>query len=432
MKKTLLLLVFLFMQGWCMADVFVQACDPNLAATSNREMMLGKSCPLLVYSDANDLWSGGLFIWEGYRHLGSLHARDKDPNSRDWAGSHLSAAGLDAQVIEWNDSGMSGFDFYNDIIQRQTGHWFVVDYRADKPGTCRVNFFQHSTSWTVPDPNQTITFTNIVNRDFNQDNLVNLQDFDLFSQYWLSKGCTEPSWCGGADLDQNGDVGVEDAVVFAEYWLWGTPNWQHAPQTTESDPNLVFAVVDVNDLSEITLLVGSSTTLYITKQSDGQQFNVFSLEAILSDPNLGSIDNTEIDPNALDAGASHILVSPRDTFFDYYGPGYTQYDGIYMLAVSLWETIGDGALASFVYTAEQPGDVVVSLINYDTQPARLESILIHQITPPAAASSASVAQTVELLEDIYDSSEELQTNVSEEEWNSFIESVAESTDPNQL
>ncbi|MEN6306632.1 MAG: hypothetical protein ABFD91_02650, partial [Anaerohalosphaeraceae bacterium] len=322
--------------------------------------------------------------------------------------------------------------FYNDDLNRQTGQWFVVDYRADRPGYCQVNFYQHSTSWTTPDPNQSITFVNIANRDLNQDNLVNHQDFNLFSRYWLSQGCVEPSWCGGADLNQNGQVEVEDAVVFAEYWLWGTPNWQHAPQIIQSDPNLVFAVVDANELSEITLYVGNSTSLYITKQSDGQVLNIFSMEALLSDPNLGSIDNTEIDLNAPNDGTAQILISPRDVFFDYYGPGYTQYEGIYLLGISLWEPIDDGALASFVYTAEQPGDVVVSLIHYEAQPARLESILIHQIVPPAAASSASVAETVELLEEIYDNSEDLQTSVPEEEWDSFIESVAESADPNQL
>ncbi|MEN6307897.1 MAG: hypothetical protein ABFD91_09095, partial [Anaerohalosphaeraceae bacterium] len=121
MKKTFMLLVLFALQGWCAASVFVQTSDSELAATSNREMMLGKSCPLLVYSNANDLWSGGLFIRDGHRQLGSLHARGKDPNSRDWAGSHLSAAGPYAKVIEWNDSLISGFDFYNDDHNRQTG-----------------------------------------------------------------------------------------------------------------------------------------------------------------------------------------------------------------------------------------------------------------------------------------------------------------------
>jgi hypothetical protein len=87
-------------------------------------------------------------------------------------------------------------------------------------------------------------------------------------------------------------------------------------------------------------------------------------------------------------------------------------------------------MASFVYTANQPGDVVLSVINQNDYPARLESLLIHQVLPPA--SSASLTETVGLLEDIYDSSEELQSSIAPEEWNSFIESVISSADPNQL
>ena len=59
-----------------------------------------------------------------------------------------------------------------------------------------------------------------------------------------------------------------------------------------------------------------------------------------------------------------------------------------------------------------------------------QSLLIHQIMPPTA-SSASLTETVGLLEEIYDSSEELQSSIAPAEWNSFIESVIKSTDPNQ-
>ncbi|MBN2512750.1 MAG: hypothetical protein JXB18_07415 [Sedimentisphaerales bacterium] len=432
MRRTVLLLTVACLWEWSAAAVFVRPCGEDLSALTYRDIMVGKEYPLLVYADANDLWSGSLFIEDTYRDLGSLHGRDKDPNSRDWAGSHLDAAGLDAQVIAWNDSAMSGFDFYNDVTKRRPGHWFIVDYRADKPGTCKVDFYQHPVSWTLPDPNQSIIFENIANRDLNLSDVVNFQDFGLFSQYWLCQDCTEPSWCNGADMDQNGQVGIEDVVLFAEYWLWGTPNWQRAPQIIAGEPNLVYAIRDANDVPEITMFVGTSNTLYLTQEADGEQTNIFSLEVNISDPNYGMIDNTEIDPNNPAGGTAHILISPRDPWFDYYGPGYKQTEGIYMLGVSLWEPIADGALASFVYTATQPGDVILSVMHENIYPARLESILIHQILPPTPVSSASAAETVELLEEIYDSSEELQASVPEQEWNSFIDSVTGTDDPNQL
>jgi len=274
-------------------------------------------------------------------------------------------------------------------------------------------------------------FENIANRDLDRNEVVNFQDFGLFSHHWLAQDCTEPSWCYGADIDQDGQVGIEDVVLFAEYWLWGTPNWQLAEQIIPEEPNLVYAIREVNDLPEITMFVGSSRTLYLTQKANGESVNIFSLEVNISDPNLGTIDNTERDPNNPAIGTACILISPRDTWFDYFGPGYRQPEGIYLLGVSMWTPIDDGALASFVYTATQPGDVVLSLMHENIYPAKLESILIHQITPPTA-SSASVAETVQILEEIYDSSEELQTSVPEEEWSSFIESVAVSADPNQL
>jgi len=430
MRRIMLLLGLGCLWGWSTAAVFVRPCNADLSALTFRDIMVGKEYPILIYSDANDLWSGGLFITNAYRSYGSLHGREKDPNSRDWTGSHLEAAGPEARVLEWKDSAMSGFDFYNDVAQSSAGHWFVVDYRADKPGTCKVDFFQHSLSWTVPDPNQSIIFENIANRDLDHNEVVNFQDFNLFSRQWLAQDCTEPSWCNGADIDQDGQVGIDDVVLFAEYWLWGTPNWQRAVQTMPEEPNLVYAVRDANDLPEITMLVGSSRTLYLTQQTNGESVNLFSLEVDISDPNLGSIDNTERDPNNPDIGTAKILFTPRDTWFDYFGPGYTQPEGIYLLGVSLWEAIHDGAMASLVYTANQPGDVVLSVINQNDYPARLESLLIHQVLPPA--SSASLTETVGLLEDIYDSSEELQSSIAPEEWNSFIESVISSADPNQL
>jgi hypothetical protein len=50
---------------------------------------------------------------------------------------------------------------------------------------------------------------------------IELLDFGLFAhQEWLSSGCHEPSWCGGADLDLNGSVGLKDFAILVEAWLW--------------------------------------------------------------------------------------------------------------------------------------------------------------------------------------------------------------------
>jgi uncharacterized repeat protein (TIGR01451 family) len=146
-----------------------------------------------------------------------------------------------------------------------------------------------------------------------------------------------------------------------------------------ADPNIVFDITDANGLDEIELTVGQSVRLYVNKETVDEDIYSFYLEAATSDPNLGWIDNTEYDPN--NPGTAEILASPRDEFYDYYGPGYTQYEGIQFSAVSFGNVMQDGNLASFLYTATQPGYVTLTLLNYDTNPVTLESIVIRQADP---------------------------------------------------
>jgi hypothetical protein len=146
-----------------------------------------------------------------------------------------------------------------------------------------------------------------------------------------------------------------------------------------ADPNIVFAITDANDLTDIILPVGQSIRLYLTKETFEENVLSFYLEANISDPNLGWIDNTEYDPN--NPTGAEILAQPRASFFDYYGPGCTQPEGIQFFAASLGNAMEDGNLASFVYTATQPGYVVLTLVNYDTNSPTLEEIVIRQTDP---------------------------------------------------
>jgi len=60
--------------------------------------------------------------------------------------------------------------------------------------------------------------------DLDEDCDVDFLDFSLFAQHWLEEGCTEPDWCGGADLtkdEPNGIVNILDLKVFSEHWLEG-------------------------------------------------------------------------------------------------------------------------------------------------------------------------------------------------------------------
>jgi hypothetical protein len=157
-------------------------------------------------------------------------------------------------------------------------------------------------------------------------------------------------------------------------------NQQPVSAPPPADPNIIFEVTDANGLDEITLPVGQSIRLYVTKDTVNTNLYAFGLEVNNSDPNLGWIDNTEYDPNDPNASTAEILATPRDTGYDYYGPGYTQEEGIQFSAVSFSNPMQDGDLASFIYTATQPGYVVLSLVDY-SETATLHDIVICQTDP---------------------------------------------------
>jgi hypothetical protein len=55
--------------------------------------------------------------------------------------------------------------------------------------------------------------------DINLDGQVNCDDIDLLMRQWGASGCNEPSWCNGADLDQNGIVDADDLQIIGDHWV---------------------------------------------------------------------------------------------------------------------------------------------------------------------------------------------------------------------
>lgn len=454
-RHKILIAIIIMLSGAVYAQVFVQLCDPcDLTPLLANQVMVGKKCSLQIYSDANDLWSGGLFLSGEDREMGVLQGQGKDPNLRDWKGSHLEAAGPMAKVYAWSDSEIGGFDFYTSEYSCQAGMWFLVDYLALQEGDCSIGYYDHSFSWTQPDPNISILIENIPNVDFNNDGVVDLKDFMIFASHWLEEGCSDPEWCQQTDVNKDGEVGLTDLTSFAQYWLWGTPGYvtPSEPNTVEPnsveppvepnnveppaepntveppvDPNVIFRIQDANDFQEITVNTGDSVCLYLAKQTFDEDVFVICLEVNLSDPNLGWIDNTAYNPaDPNNSGTAQILASPRTSFFDYYGPGYTQFEGIQFVIANVGQAISDGPVASFVYTATGPGDVVLSLINY-MAPVQLEQIVIHQIGAESSLQTQTDPNTLaEFLETIWNTSEEIQSTTTEAEWNAFVEDVKSS------
>ncbi|MHC4084079.1 MAG: hypothetical protein ACYSWZ_06070 [Planctomycetota bacterium] len=430
----------------------------------NSEIMVGDHLVLVISSDSNDYgnwsgWNGGLFIAGQHRLRGTLVGRDEDPNSRDWPGSRYGNAGLFALVTQWRDSNIYGFDFYtyypvNEYSESNStapGDWFVIDYYAIKAGDCNVGFYiydEYEESWD--EPNYIITFHNVPTRDLNSDETVDFLDFAISASQRDNTGCGDPNWCAGADIDRDGDVDNKDLGLFVEYWLW--PDSGNEPDEPDypEDANVIYSIVDVNGLSEITIDVNESITLYVDIASTTEN-NVrsFDIDVDISDPNLGSIDNTE-HPN----GTALILAEPnRLSFADYWAPGLGQEEGIRLSGVTLNTPIADGHLASFVFTCEGQGDVTLELKNWtsfntDNEAVfpKLETIVIHQIdplmmmemgsgmdemgteesTPSESPDEIDIDELVSRLQEMWLEDKEIKKTYSRTEWNDFIDSVKNS------
>jgi hypothetical protein len=439
--------------------IAVYEADAQTPFDPNGDLMVGDQLTLIISSDTNDFWHGGVFIRAQDRALASLAAKDPDPNSRDWTGSHLEDAGDFAAVFAWEDSAIQGFDMYSfypidinsDDLTTVPGDWFIIDYYADDVGDCNVEFCHYDPN--AQNPVSYISFYHVPTRDLNTDQAVDFVDFAIFAPQWSVSGCTDPNWCDGADLDRDGAVDVNDLGLFLDYWLWPSygetgsgPNSPPPPPPYPEDPNIIYSIVDANDSNEITIDVNESITLYVKMvTTEANNVATFDIEVDISDTNLGSIDNTAYDPNDPPGpGTARILAQPRDSSFDYWGPGVEHEEGIELHGASFTSAISDGNLANFVFTCEGQGDVTLQLINLgstntDCNPVfpKLENIVIHQVIEGMGESMSGgmeemsttpteqpdIDEIVDWMDDVWREDEEIKDSFSKPEWNDFIDSV---------
>ena len=222
--------VVIMMTSLVSADITVEVyeADGN-TPFDDRDIMVGEKLTIVINSDVNDYWSGGLFISGNHRSLATLSGRDNDPNTRDYELSHYEAAGELAKVTGWQDSSIWGFDLYtSDIndVNFTANDWFIIDYEADAVGDCNVGFYDYNISWS--DPNYDLYFTHIPTRDLDPDGSVDFNDFAVLASEWFEDDCNVPNWCKGSDLDLDGDVDVNDLGLFTAYWLWTDTESQQA------------------------------------------------------------------------------------------------------------------------------------------------------------------------------------------------------------
>ncbi len=430
-RKLLILTLVLGVVPIATAQIALRVCEADgVTPFDGHDIMVGSKLTLIVSSDTDDYWSGGLFIAGQDRALAILSGRDSDLNTRDCTQSHYEAAGNMAKVTAWKDSDIWGFDLYGSDINVIAGDWFIIDYEAISLGDPNVGFYDYSISWN--DTTSLLTFHHVPTRDFNRDEIVDISDYVTLASCWLDENCSDPNWCGGTDISRDSWVDMVDFALFEKYWLWGAPPGEEPNYPDEpADPNIIFSIVDTNGLDEITINVNDSITLYVDMVTTGENVHIFNVEADISDPNLGSIDNTEYD-----SGTARILAEPRSEGLDYWGPGIYQEEGIELFGTSSGAPMSDGHMASFLYTCNGRGDVTLELINWDSSgTVGLESIIIHQTDPNSQEMMGSamsgmlmeqqtqVDELVRWLEELWLYDEEVREIYSKDEWDAFVDSV---------
>jgi hypothetical protein len=217
MKKIILFWVLSGIASAAMGKVLSRICEADgNTPFDGRDIMVGTRLTIIVSSDANEQWDGGLYITDPYRDYGVLYGRDYNDATMDWEGSRFAAAGEEARIYDWQDDFMSGFDMYGDENAIK-GDWYIIDYNAIDIGDCNVGFYDYSVSYF--DPIYCHDFNHVRTRDFDNDTIVNFIDYSIFAFYWGDTDCVDPNWCEGADLDTNGSVDDNDLELFTYYWL---------------------------------------------------------------------------------------------------------------------------------------------------------------------------------------------------------------------
>ncbi|MFA5251316.1 MAG: hypothetical protein WC454_01875 [Phycisphaerae bacterium] len=224
MKRLIFLILILVAAQAAHAEVSTRVCladgntplelaDPCIPFVY-RPIMVGTHLTIIIDSDADGYWDGGeLSIWDANQSYGVLSGGSKFPAAGDMATIWPFSESEEVNG-QWHEA--SGFRFMGDD-NASTGDWFIVDYNAIGLGTCSVVFYNWAVNWDYP--LYEISFTHVRTRDFDDDGIVNFEDFAVLGSNWRRTDCIEPENCSGTDLDTDGDVDYIDLKSFADFWL---------------------------------------------------------------------------------------------------------------------------------------------------------------------------------------------------------------------
>lgn len=209
----------------CDGKTPLAAKDPNTPNVYS-DIMVGTKLVLVVSSDrpqGKNYWAGGLqCTWDDWER-GKLMGREwYDPNDLggNYRGSCLPAAGIRPLVVfaecAGPDCSRVGFDLATHL-NALAGDWFVIDYIAEKVGSCDVGLFDYALGLDVV--SETLSFTHVPSRDFDGNGVVNFADFASLASRWPQPVDPNTDPACPYDLDADQLIGPSDLAMFADYWL---------------------------------------------------------------------------------------------------------------------------------------------------------------------------------------------------------------------
>jgi hypothetical protein len=246
MKKPFVLVVVILCAPAALSRVWttVYRCDevtPLEAIDSNqpivyRDIMVGTRLAIVISSDKSEQWFGGLLLSPEDGEFATLSGRGCRPAvpgiPTECQASCLPAAGKYAYASVYDDLWCTGLYFNTSVVSKGPavpGDWFIVDYRAERVGTCGIGLYDWFVSADVPI--STLHFTHVPSRDFNGDAVVNFQDLALLASHWGAP--IDPNTQDAVfDLNSDGCTDFYDLALFSEYWLERTDC-----STPAKDPN---------------------------------------------------------------------------------------------------------------------------------------------------------------------------------------------------
>ena len=200
--------------------------DPNFTIVSRNNPLPG---PLPVTVDKIAAPIEGIDQWVVADHNAEKYeamlVKVVDVNVKDIGygkayDNYILASNTDPNLICWASDYMNEdrdgiYHPYVEPGQKFCGVAGVIEQYAGEKEGIYYNYYQLLTTTTSD-------FTIEQPSDLNDDCGVDFADFALFAYHWLTDvKCTEPNWCGGADLTKNRSVDMFDLKEFSEHWLEG-------------------------------------------------------------------------------------------------------------------------------------------------------------------------------------------------------------------